>query len=61
MTDQRPTVDGRTYRFLDYATKFAALALVVAGLEIGGATPLGLILGVSGVVLGLITIFIGKR
>lgn len=61
MTDHRVTVDGRVYRILDYATKLAGLALIVAGLEVGGATIVGLLLGVSGAVLGLTTVFIGRQ
>ncbi|NHN61597.1 MULTISPECIES: hypothetical protein [Halorussus] len=61
MSDHRVTVTGRTYRLLDYATKLAGLALVATGLEVGGATPAGLLLGVCGTVLGLTTVFIGKR
>lgn len=60
MTD-RLTVNGRTYRLLDYATKLAGLVLIAAGLEIGGATPAGLALGVGGVLLGLTTVFIGTQ
>jgi hypothetical protein len=58
MTDRTVTVDGRTYRILDRASKLGGLALVAAGLEVGGATAAGLLLGVSGAALGLTTIFI---
>jgi hypothetical protein len=61
MSDHRVTVDARTYRLLDYATKLAGLALVAAGLETGGATVAGLLLGVGGTALALTTVFIGRR
>ncbi|WP_433630161.1 hypothetical protein [Halomicrococcus sp. NG-SE-24] len=61
MTDHRVTVASRTYRLLDYATKIVGLALVAAGLEVGGATTTGLLLGLSGTTLGLTTVFIEKR
>lgn len=61
MTNYRVTVAARTYRLLDYTTKLAGLALVAAGLEIGGATVTGLALGISGAMLGLTTVFIEKR
>jgi len=61
MAEERVTVDSRTYRLLDYATKLGGLVLVAAGLEVGGTTTVGLLLGVSGAVLGLTTVFIGER
>lgn len=61
MSDHRVRVAGRTYRILDYATKLAGLALIAAGLEVGGATALGLALGTSGTALGIATVFIGRK
>ncbi|WP_458189641.1 hypothetical protein [Haladaptatus sp. NG-WS-4] len=60
MTDRRVTVTVRTYRILDYTTKLVGLALVAIGLEVGGATTVGLLFGISGTVLGLTTVFIDE-
>ena len=60
MSDHRVVVTGRTYRWLDRVSKLAGLALVAAGLEAGGATATGLLLGISGTALGLTTVFIGR-
>lgn len=60
MSDHRVTVPARTYRLLDYGTKLGGLALIAAGLEVGGSTVPGLVLGISGAALGLATVFIGN-
>jgi len=48
----------RQYRWLDRATKLTGVALVAAGLEVGGDTAAGLALGAAGAALGLATVFI---
>ena len=46
------------YRLLDRASKLGGLALVAAGLEVGGSTPTGLALAGVGTFLAVITVFI---
>jgi hypothetical protein len=46
------------YRLLDRASKLCGLALVAAGLEVGGSTPTGLVLAGVGAFLAVITVFI---
>ena len=46
------------YRWVDRLTKLAGVALVAAGLEVGGATPTGLALGLGGAVIAVSTVFI---
>lgn len=51
-------VSDRTYRWIDRATKLGGIALIAAGLEVGGTTPEGVVLGAAGVALGLATVFV---
>jgi hypothetical protein len=52
------TVRPRAYRWLDRGTKLVGVALVAAGLEVGGGTTGGLILASLGVAFGLATVCI---
>lgn len=54
----RPTLSTRRYRYLDRITKLGGVGLVAAGLEAGGATSTGLILGICGTVIATCTVFI---
>jgi hypothetical protein len=51
-------LSGRQYRWLDRATKLAGVALVAAGLEVGGGTLAGIALATIGVACGLTTVLI---
>jgi len=51
-------VPARTYRLLDYATKLGGVGIVAVGLEVGGSTLPGLVLGALGAAVGLSTVFI---
>lgn len=51
-------VDASTYRRLDQATKLLGVGLVAAGLEAGGGTTAGLVLGLTGVSVALCTVFL---
>ncbi|WP_123537447.1 hypothetical protein [Halosimplex salinum] len=57
---ERPvaSIAPRTYRWLDRLTKLGGVALVAAGLEAGGGTATGLILGLSGAALATSTVFL---
>ena len=57
----RPELSPRVYRLVDYATKLGGLAFLVAGLEAGGSTAVGLVLGAIGVALGVTTVFIDSN
>jgi hypothetical protein len=48
----------RQYRWLDRATKLLGVALIAAGLEVGGSTLQGIALALIGVVCGLTTVLI---
>lgn len=65
MTDSRGarvhTLPPRTYRWLDRATKLLGVALVAAGLELGGDTAAGLALAALGVASGLVTVVVDSR
>ena len=50
----------RTYRWVDRATKLSGVALVAAGLDVGGYTLVGALLGAAGVTLGIGTVFIDQ-
>ena len=52
------TLSRRQYRWLDRATKLGGVALIAAGLEVGGDTAAGIVLAALGVACGLTTIFI---
>lgn len=56
--DGRLALAPRTYRWADRVTKVAGVALVVAGLEVGGHTLAGVLLGVTGAVLASSTVFV---
>jgi hypothetical protein len=51
----------RQYLWLDRATKLIGVALIAAGLEVGGDTVLGLGLAVLGVIFGFTTVIIEKQ
>jgi len=46
------------YRWLDRASKLLGVALIAAGLEVGGDTAAGLALAALGVICGLATVVI---
>lgn len=51
-------VSDGTYRWIDRATKLGGVALIAAGLDVGGATLAGIALAAAGVALGLATVLI---
>jgi hypothetical protein len=51
----------RRYRWVDRGTKLAGVALIAAGLEIGGATLAGIGLAALGVAFGLATVLIDEQ
>ncbi|WP_136591774.1 hypothetical protein [Salinigranum halophilum] len=59
-TDSRvnAALSGRQYRWLDRASKLLGVALIAAGLEVGGSTPAGIALALLGVACGLTTVLI---
>ncbi|WP_135364012.1 hypothetical protein [Halosimplex halophilum] len=63
MSDDGPAValSARRYRWLDRVTKLAGVALVAAGLEVGGDTFAGIALAAAGVACGLATVLITKQ
>jgi hypothetical protein len=52
------SVRPRAYRWLDRLTKLGGVALVAAGLEAGGGTAMGLLLGLCGAALAVSTVFL---
>jgi hypothetical protein len=52
------SLSGRQYRWLDRASKLLGVALIAAGLEVGGSTPAGIALALLGVACGLTTVLI---
>ncbi|WP_459192026.1 hypothetical protein [Halosimplex sp. J119] len=54
-------LSGRRYRWLDRLTKLAGVALIAAGLEVGGDTLAGVALAAAGVACGLATVLITKQ
>ncbi len=58
MTDSIRTLRPRTYRWTDRITKLLGVGLVAAGIHVGGATLTGLALGIAGVMLGTVTVFL---
>ncbi len=58
MTDM--ALDARRYRWLDRASKLVGVALIAAGLEVGGGTATGLVLAALGVTCGLATVVIDR-
>ncbi|WP_226023838.1 hypothetical protein [Halomicrobium salinisoli] len=57
----RVGLPARQYRRLDRLTKLAGVALVAAGLEVGGDTAAGVALATVGVACGLCTVLIEQR
>lgn len=55
------TVSTRRYRWLDRASKLLGVALIGAGLHLGGGTAAGLALAGLGVVFGLLTVIIDRQ
>lgn len=53
-------LSARRYRWVDRITKVAGVALVAAGLDVGGDTLAGIALAALGVALGLATVFIAN-
>jgi|AntRauTorcE11898_2_1112593.scaffolds.fasta_scaffold02604_3 hypothetical protein len=53
-------LSARRYRWVDRITKLAGVALVAAGLEVGGGSLAGIALAALGVALGLATVFIAN-
>lgn len=51
-----PTLDRRTYRWVDRATKLAGVATVAVALEAGIATGAGIALALAGAALALSTV-----
>jgi len=60
-TRGRFTCSPRRYRWLDRVTKLTGVALVAAGLEVGGDTVPGIGLAALGVAFGLATVIIDKQ
>jgi hypothetical protein len=54
-------VSRRQYRLLDTASKLIGLALVAAGLEVGGSTPTGLALALVGTACATATVFLSHE
>lgn len=51
-------VPPRAYRWLDRLTKLGGVALVAAGLEAGGGTLTGMLLGACGAAFAVSTVFL---
>lgn len=58
MTDRRPALPARRYRWLDRGTKLLGVVLVAGGLAVGGHTVAGVALAAVGTGLGLLTVFV---
>ncbi|WP_436925093.1 hypothetical protein [Halosimplex amylolyticum] len=56
----RFALDPRTYRWADRLSKLGGVALVAAGLEVGGGSVVGVALGASGAALALSTVFVER-
>ncbi|WP_380680436.1 hypothetical protein [Salinigranum sp. GCM10025319] len=56
-----PTLSARWYRHVDRASKLLGVALVAAGLDAGGATVEGVLLGVVGTAVAVSTVFIRRE
>jgi len=52
------TLSVSQYRWLDRVTKLLGVALIAAGLEVGGETTAGIVLAVLGVAIGLLTVLV---
>lgn len=59
--DEGLTCSARQYQWLDRATKLTGIALIAAGLEVGGDTVLGIVLAILGVAIGLTTVIIDTQ
>lgn len=55
------TLSERTYRHLDIVTKLLGVALIAIGLELGGGSPTGIVLGITGSAVALTTVFVGRE
>lgn len=53
-----PVLESDTYRRLDRCTKLLGVVLVAAGLEVGGGTVMGFVLGTAGAVVALSTLIV---
>lgn len=53
-----PALTKRRYRLLDTASKLLGLALVAAGLEVGGSTLAGIALAIAGTASATLTVFL---
>lgn len=56
--DRAVRLTPRAYRWLDRTSKLTGVALLTAGLAVGGETATGLTLAAAGVACGLATVFI---
>jgi hypothetical protein len=56
-----PRLTERRYRLVDTASKLLGLALVAAGLEVGGSTPAGIALAVAGTASATVTVFLSHE
>jgi hypothetical protein len=52
------TFSASQYRWLDRVTKLLGVALIAAGLEVGGETTAGIVLATLGVAIGLTTVLV---
>lgn len=57
---ERVTLSPQAYRWTDRMTKLAGVALVAVGLEVGGTTLPGLLLGATGAALAVCTVFVER-
>ncbi|MDS0261231.1 hypothetical protein NDI56_17665 [Haloarcula sp. S1CR25-12] len=55
---ERPALTESRYRLIDTASKLVGLALVAAGLDVGGSTPAGLALALAGTACATLTVFL---
>lgn len=61
MIGEHRSISRDIYRWLDIGTKLLGLALVVGALEVGITSALGLTLAISGVLIGICTVFITEE
>jgi uncharacterized membrane protein len=63
MTDAESALSlpARRYRWLDRLSKLGGLALVAAGLEVGGSSVEGLALAAVGAALAVATVFVRQH
>ncbi|WP_117595387.1 hypothetical protein [Haloprofundus halophilus] len=55
------TLSERKYRWVDRVSKLLGVALIGAGLHVGGGTATGLTVAGLGVVFGLLTVIIDRQ